>query len=83
MPDWIDAEGARKSIEYWKKTDDPNGKIQDNFKLLFQSDIKDTGANIGVNALLWRASLDTVSFMPLDQADPYGGFIINRMVYKS
>lgn len=31
---------------------------------------------IGVNAFLWRASLDTVSFMPLASADPFGGTIL-------
>lgn len=30
---------------------------------------------IGVNSYLWRASLDTVSFMPLASADPFGGVI--------
>ena len=34
------------------------------------------GADIGVNAFLWRASLDTLSFMPLASADPFGGVII-------
>jgi len=33
-------------------------------------------ASIGVNAFLWRATLDTLSFMPLASADPYGGIII-------
>jgi hypothetical protein len=33
-------------------------------------------AAIGVNAYLWRASLDTLAFMPLSSADPYGGVII-------
>jgi hypothetical protein len=33
-------------------------------------------ATIGVNAYLWRASLDTLAFMPLASADPYGGLII-------
>ena len=33
-------------------------------------------AGIGVNAFLWRASLDTLSFMPLASADPFGGVII-------
>jgi hypothetical protein len=33
-------------------------------------------AGIGVNAYLWRASLDTLAFMPLSSADPYGGVII-------
>ena len=31
---------------------------------------------IGVNAYLWRASLETIDFMPLTQADPFGGVII-------
>lgn len=31
---------------------------------------------IGVNSYLWRASLDTISFMPLTTADPFGGVII-------
>ncbi len=30
---------------------------------------------IGVNAFLWRASLDTLAFMPLVTADPWGGVI--------
>ncbi len=31
---------------------------------------------IGVNAYLWRGALDTLSFMPLASADPFGGVII-------
>jgi hypothetical protein len=31
---------------------------------------------IGVNSYLWRASLDTLAFMPLASADPWGGVII-------
>ena len=34
------------------------------------------GGGIGVNSHLWRASLDTISFMPLNSADPFGGVII-------
>ncbi|MDP6567433.1 MAG: DUF3576 domain-containing protein [Alphaproteobacteria bacterium] len=34
------------------------------------------GGGIGVNSFLWRASLDTLSFMPLSSADPFGGVII-------
>ncbi|MHA1600980.1 MAG: DUF3576 domain-containing protein [Alphaproteobacteria bacterium] len=34
------------------------------------------GTGIGVNGFLWRASLDTISFMPLASADPFGGVII-------
>lgn len=38
----------------------------------------DGSTGIGVNAYLWRASLDTVSFMPLASADPFGGVIITE-----
>jgi hypothetical protein len=31
---------------------------------------------IGVNQYLWHASLDTLRFMPLSSADPFGGVII-------
>jgi len=31
---------------------------------------------VAVNAYLWRASLDTLNFMPLASADPFGGVII-------
>jgi hypothetical protein len=31
---------------------------------------------LGVNAYLWRATLDTLAFMPLASADPFGGVII-------
>lgn len=37
---------------------------------------KDNGPSIGVNSFLWRATLDTLSFMPLVSADPFGGVII-------
>jgi hypothetical protein len=33
-------------------------------------------SGIGVNGFLWRAALDTVSFMPITSADPFGGTII-------
>ena len=45
---------------------------------LFSSDKnKNTGGGIGVNAYLWRASLETFSFLPLAQTDPFGGIIIS------
>ena len=36
----------------------------------------ESAAAISVNGYLWRASLDTLSFMPLASADPYGGVIL-------
>ena len=33
-------------------------------------------ATLGVNGYLWRATLDTLAFMPLETADPWGGTVI-------
>lgn len=43
-----------------------------------KSDTKasDASGALGVNAYLWRGALDTLSFMPLASADPFGGVII-------
>ncbi|MBY0329348.1 MAG: DUF3576 domain-containing protein [Acetobacteraceae bacterium] len=35
-------------------------------------------SGMSVNAFLWRATLDTLSFMPLASADPFGGTIITE-----
>jgi len=35
-------------------------------------------AMVGVNAFLWRATLDTIDFMPLQSADPQSGIIITE-----
>jgi hypothetical protein len=41
-----------------------------------QQQDQDAGGGIGVNGYLWRASLDTIAFMPVNSADPFGGVII-------
>ncbi len=43
-----------------------------------KADRKDdnAGTGVAVNAYLWRASLDTINFIPLVSADPFGGVII-------
>jgi hypothetical protein len=51
----------------------------DGFSLFGKSSTPDDGtgqAGLGVNTYLWRASLDSISFMPLSSADPFGGVII-------
>ncbi|PCJ99053.1 MAG: hypothetical protein COA45_06305 [Zetaproteobacteria bacterium] len=62
--------------------DDIYGKRQ---TILGEDGLKILGGNqktaageggIGVNSFLWRATLDTVSFMPLASADPFGGVIL-------
>lgn len=54
------------------------GKLTgEGFTLMGPSEEKAAGASpLGVNSYLWRASLDTLSFMPLASADPFGGVII-------
>jgi hypothetical protein len=43
----------------------------------FGSDTEQSsGGALGVNSYLWRASLDTILFMPVNSADPFGGVII-------
>src|SRR5262245_14321950 len=37
---------------------------------------EDASLGVAVNAYLWRASLDTINFIPLASADPFGGVII-------
>lgn len=37
---------------------------------------EDAGPTLPVNRYLWRAALDTLSFLPLASTDPYGGVII-------
>jgi len=61
-----------------EKRDTIFGKEQTLGSKLFGSDKEDSGSNsgIGVNSFLWRASLDTVSFMPVQTADPFGGVIL-------
>lgn len=37
---------------------------------------QDSGGALGVNSFLWRASLETISFMPINSADAFGGVIL-------
>lgn len=45
------------------------------YSILGGKDKKADQTGLGVNAFLWRASLDTISFMPIASADPFGGLI--------
>ena len=69
-----------RTEKYWDKQDAQNTLWgSDGAFDLFGSDSKKAaqgGGGIGVNSYLWRASLDTIAFMPLASADPFGGVII-------
>lgn len=56
--------------------DESGGKLFGDIELFGPEDDEPQNAGIGVNGFLWRASLDTVSFLPLSSADPFGGVII-------
>lgn len=62
--------------------DTPAPTAADNDETLAEADAEADNATpslpqgLGVNADLWRAALDTLSFMPLASADPNGGVII-------
>ena len=55
-----------------------NGKLtgDDGLTVFGRKGENDNGGALGVNSYLWRATLDTLSFMPLSSADPFGGVII-------
>lgn len=44
---------------------------------LFGDDKEGREGAVAVNAFLWRASLDTVAFLPIASVDPFGGVIIS------
>jgi len=54
------------------QTQTPGGSV---FDWLGSSGPTDERKGVAVNAYLWRASLDTLSFMPMEQTDPFGGTI--------
>jgi hypothetical protein len=66
----------RERRERAGETADDGTFLGDMFKGLTGSGDKTGGGGIGVNTYIWRASLDTLSFMPLLSADPFGGVII-------
>lgn len=77
--------GAQPENSYPKAPDDVrrerNGKLTGEgglFQLGGKKESAASGPSIGVNGYLWRATLDTISFMPLASADPFGGVILTE-----
>jgi hypothetical protein len=48
------------------------------FGLFGSGERAEARAEIGVNSFLWRATLDTLSFMPIERADSNGGLIVTE-----
>ena len=69
---------APKSHKYERIERRGNILGEDGWDLLGGDDDNDGGAGtgIGVNGFLWRATLDTLSFMPIASADPFGGVVL-------
>ena len=68
--------GADRAVNPDIYEEEPGIFGADGLSLLGGSGGSGSGENaIGVNSYLWRASLDTLSFLPLGNADPFGGVI--------
>lgn len=71
-------EGARTANAESGTARDQSGANGGLLEMMFRPSAGGGGSNSGisVNSFLWRASLDTISFLPLASADPFGGIII-------
>lgn len=71
-------EGSDKIVYSDQKRDTIWGEGQSLGSKLFgkEDEAAASGGGIGVNSFLWRASLDTVAFLPVASADPFGGVIL-------
>jgi len=81
-------QGNDPKEQAWRDT---YGTITGGGITLFSSHSKDQdlagapsgGGGVGVNAYLWRGALETINFMPLASADPFGGLIITDWYQQS
>ena len=73
-------EGTDKIVYSDQKRDTIWGEGETLSSRLLGKDGEDQGGSggIGVNSFLWRASLDTIAFMPIASADPFGGVILTE-----
>ncbi|WP_245957020.1 DUF3576 domain-containing protein [Aestuariispira insulae] len=73
-------EGVEPVRDKNEKRADQSGKLfgegLSSTNLLSNDSDSANGGGVSVNSFLWRASLDTLSFVPLSQVDPFGGVII-------
>lgn len=70
-PTGMDRDGSSSDIY-----SEPESIFGEDGLSLIGGDDKASTDVITVNSYLWRASLDTVSFMPLTNVDPFGGVIL-------
>lgn len=69
------AENAERQAQLAQERSDAEFDIsEETFFDLFRSSA-DPERNVAVNRFLWAASLDTLSFLPIEAADPFTGVI--------
>lgn len=70
----------KRADDKWQQVDEKRETVFGEGGITFGGDDNNRrsqgGTGIGVNAFLWRATLDTISFMPLASADPFGGVVL-------
>jgi hypothetical protein len=59
-----------------------DGKLFNQDAFSFDAHKPQESQSIGINKFLWRASLEIVRFLPLAQADPFGGVILTDWYQK-
>jgi hypothetical protein len=70
------AENAERQAQLAQERSDAEFDISaESFFDLFRSEV-DPERSVAVNRFLWAASLDTLSFLPLEGADPFTGVIV-------
>lgn len=70
---------APSTVSAEEKRKEERGKLTGDDGLSFGGPRREDASSaspLGVNSYLWRATLDTLSFMPLVSEDPFGGVII-------
>ena len=75
-----DFSGADIEATTYDQTDDSDKRNtlfgEGGISLWGDSNQDNSGGALGVNSFLWRATLDTIAFMPVSTADPFGGVIL-------
>ena len=75
----LDSSGAPDTNSMRERRIEEMGSIFGEEGISFGGDRDENAAaegGIGVNSFLWRGTLDTLSFMPITSADPFGGVIL-------
>lgn len=65
------AQQQQGGIQHSPKVEEPRETIWDLFK-----NVDDPNTTVEVNRYIWNASLDVLSFMPVQAADPFSGIIV-------